>query len=64
MVNFAIALNKLSLMYRETNVSQTAEEHLELSQTSKIEPFVEMVGDFKSYVLDIWVGSKHASLKI
>ena len=53
MVNFAIALNKLSLMYRETNVSQTAEEHLELSQTSKTEPFVEMVGDFKSSVLDI-----------
>ena len=46
MVNIAFVLNKLSLAYRETNISHTVETHLEPSQTSKIEPFVEMVSGF------------------
>ena len=42
--------------------------YLEPSQTSKIEPFVKIVGNFmplaiftKSSILDVWLGSKNAS---
>ena len=64
-INFVFVLNKWYFARRDTNVSHTAKVHLELSQTSKIEPFMEMVSGFealtifaKSSFLDVWLSSK------